>query len=280
MLYLSGHVGEKVRSIHSTGFMLTPAMGNRPDLSKTPWGADNGCFSQGSNFKVGRFITWLEETMDPYKATCLFAVAPDVVGDAKATWERSRPVLPLLRSLGYKAALVAQNGFEQSSVEWDAFDVLFIGGTTRWKLSQAAAWSIQQAKAHGKWVHCGRVNSLKRLQHMAQLGVDSADGTYLKYGPAVNLPKLEGWLNDVKRETSLWMAGQLAPKEAPALRLEDLLTEIAFTLEGVEEKFDTLMPKLPPRWQFDLNPLIADFREALGQVEGYAEMATNETEAA
>lgn len=43
------------------------------------------------------------------------------------------------------------------------FDVLFLGGSTAWKLGSAARRLTTEAKARGKQVHMGRVNSLKRL---------------------------------------------------------------------------------------------------------------------
>ena len=65
---------------------------------------------------------------------------------------------------------------------------------------------MAEAKAHGKWVHMGRVNSLKRLQYAAAIGCDSADGTYLTFGPAKNLPRLLGWLAEVNNQAALAFA--------------------------------------------------------------------------
>jgi len=75
------------------------------------WAADNGCFSS-KGFDIDKWWSWLEglvESMADLEwdrhelegggeewgpaETCLFAVAPDVVGDAHATLKRSRPWL-------------------------------------------------------------------------------------------------------------------------------------------------------------------------------------------
>lgn len=40
----------------------------------------------------------------------------------------------------------------------------------------------------------GRVNSAKRLARAAEMGCDSADGTYLRFAPTANLVRLLGWL--------------------------------------------------------------------------------------
>lgn len=132
-----------------------------------------------------------------YRERCLFMVAPDFVGDAQATLELSLPYLPTIRQLGYKAAFVSQNGACSALVPWDLIDCLFVGGDDAWKFSDASCALISEAKARGKWTHCGRVNTLRRLQACAAHCFDSADGTYLKYGPDVNWPKLCGFLDQV-----------------------------------------------------------------------------------
>jgi len=208
------------------GFIDTPAQGNRrPD--GVAWCADNGCFGKGYPGDRGWF-GWLAKNARQSK-TCLFATAPDVVGDGPATLTRSLPLMPLIRGLGYPAALVAQNGLEFLPIPWVQFDVLFIGGTVEcathgstlspiktgsgghqrffcpicnaemfeWKLSEVTRSLVADAKLHGKWVHMGRVNSRKRIRYAAEIGCDSVDGTYLIKGPRENLPKLLRWLGEL-----------------------------------------------------------------------------------
>lgn len=171
------------------GFIDTPAQGNaRPD--GVTWCADNGAFSD--NFDEAKWWRFLNANAHA-AATCLFAVAPDVVGDAGATMERSLPWLPKIRALGYPAAFVAQDGLENLDVPWDEFDCLFIGGSTDWKLGPHARALVAEAKARGKWAHMGRVNSERRWKYADAIGCDSVDGTFLVFGPDVNLPKLLAW---------------------------------------------------------------------------------------
>jgi hypothetical protein len=118
-----------------------------------------------------------------------------VVGDAAATLARSVPFLPKIRELGYPAALVAQDGLEDLEVPWDEFDVLFIGGSTDWKLGPAVRELVAEAKRRGKHVHMGRVNSAKRFRYAESIGCDTVDGTYLTFGPSVNLPRLMKWFD-------------------------------------------------------------------------------------
>lgn len=164
------------------------------------WAADNGCYSQGARFDVAAWRRWVATLP---AGGCLFAVAPDVFdpaagrGDPHATWARSAPEFELIRSCGLPAALVAQDGVEDMDLDWDAFDVLFLGGSTEWKMSAAAADVAAEARRFGLWTHMGRVNSARRLRHATLVGVDSADGTYLAFGPDTNGPKVLGWLDQL-----------------------------------------------------------------------------------
>lgn len=185
------------------GQIATPAAGNRV-VAGREWCADNAVFADkypGDD----AYLAWLAG-LKPRAAWCRFAVAPDVVCDANATWERSAPMLSRIRALGFPAALVAQNGIEDLAIDWDAFDALFIGGDTEWKLGAYCRAVVAQARWHGKWIHMGRVNSAKRLRYAHAIGCHSADGTYLAFGPDENLPKLLAWLRQVNDQYGLWEA--------------------------------------------------------------------------
>jgi hypothetical protein len=186
---------------HIIGFIDTPSQGNvRPP--GVIWSADNGCFGEGYPGDDAWF-SWLQENAHAAD-TCVFATAPDVVGNAQATLNRSLPWLPRIRELGYPAAFVAQDGLEGLGVPWDEFDVLFIGGSTEWKLGAAARAFVSEAKSGGKHVHMGRVNSLKRLRYAEAIGCDSADGTYLTRGPDKNLPNVLHWVNQIDTQHGLF----------------------------------------------------------------------------
>jgi len=177
--------------------MITKRMGQQPPPGQ-PWAADNGRFSRPEEYTDAAFLAWLASM--PVES-CLFATAPDVVGDAAATLALSAPMFSRIRGLGYRVALVAQDGLEDLPIPWDEFDALFIGGATAWKLSDAAAQIAKEAQHRGKWVHMGRVNSLRRLRYAESIGCDSADGTVLKHDP--NRP-VGSWSKRVTAEPSLW----------------------------------------------------------------------------
>lgn len=173
------------------------------------WAVDNGCYALRHTLTGGpddiaikktfeeRWWKWVTRLADGTPG-CAFVVAPDVVADAQATLAWSRPWLAKIRALGFPAALVAQNGLEDMDVPWDEFDVLFIGGTTEWKLSPMAALLVSEARQRGKEIHMGRVNSHRRITIAAQMGCDSVDGTYLRFSPTENLPKLLSWLEEAQ----------------------------------------------------------------------------------
>ena len=185
--------------------MLTPRMGQRPPVGQ-PWAADNGRYASPADYTDASYLAWLGSM--PVES-CLFATAPDVVGNAGATLALSAPMYRRIRAAGYRPALVAQDGLERMTefIPWDDFDALFIGGTTDWKLSEAAASLAAEAKRRGKWIHMGRVNSLRRLRHAKSIGCDSVDGTFLKFGPDINLPRMRAWFDAMDREPMLeWSA--------------------------------------------------------------------------
>ena len=193
MLYLSGVLRPDVP------FMATPRTGQYPPEGQ-PWAGDNGRFASPENYTDEGYLAWLAKMP---AESCLFATAPDVVGNAGATIAMSAPMLPRIRAAGYRPAFVAQDGLEHlmEFVDWSAFDALFIGGTTAWKLGEAVIGIVAEAKRRGKWVHMGRVNSLRRMRYAESIGCDSADGTVLKHDPA---RAVATWGPRVAAERSLW----------------------------------------------------------------------------
>jgi len=142
-----------------------------------PWMLDNGAFSD--NWTEAAWLATLAR-WQPYAETCIAAVCPDVVGDAAATLARFDVYEPVIRQYGYPVAFVTQDGLTMDAVPWERFDVLFVGGSTEHKLTQAYPF-IWEAKRRGKWVHVGRVNSAKRIA--AFWMADSCDGTTLAIEP-------------------------------------------------------------------------------------------------
>ena len=190
MIYFASPTGDVARRAISDGVlacMTTPKQGTaiRPGWQ---WAVDTGCYTGPLN--PGLWLTYLQRQA-AHRERCVFAAVPDRVSDAVETrrlWEIWAPVVV---EMGYRPAFVAQDG----ETGWpDGAGVLFMGGSTAWKRGPEAWQLAHTAYLAGLWVHWGRVNSRRRFA-MAALDGHSVDGTYLTYGPDVNLPRLVGWLN-------------------------------------------------------------------------------------
>lgn len=173
------------------GQIITPAAGHIPEPAAA-WCIDNGAFTTPA-WTLPQLQRW-STLLDRYQhraGQCLWVTVPDVVGDAAGTdelWGRWWSA-PMRR--GYRAAYVAQNGCRWLPAGAAA---VFLGGSDRFKLGPEGRAVARATKDLGKWLHMGRVNSLRRLRYAVSIGCDSVDGTYLAHGPDTNLPRLLGWL--------------------------------------------------------------------------------------
>lgn len=136
---------------------------------------DNGAFG---NFDAALFLRLMERER-PRRDLCRFVAVPDVVGDARRTLEVFEIWRKKAALAGWPLALVVQNGQEHLPIPWTKLDAIFVGGDTAWKEGAGAVGCIKAAKALGKWVHVGRVNTPGRFEHFEKLGADSIDGTGL-----------------------------------------------------------------------------------------------------
>lgn len=178
------------------GRLITPDNGNAVE-GLMGWeyvGADNSMLSGPDPDNILRLWDRLAVLRPP---GLRFVACPD-----DATMTQSGPVvswagtltlwrcwLPAIRARNLPAAIVLQDGASVGDVPWDEAQAVFVGGSTRWKLSQAAALLIRVAKAKEKWVHVGRINSMRRLSHFDQLPVDSFDGGQFSMFPDTYIPK-------------------------------------------------------------------------------------------
>ncbi len=137
-----------------------------------PWAADNGCY-QGLDAPLYRAMLATIAGLPG----CLFVVVPDVVSNSRATGELWREWAPEVAAAGHPLALVAQDGLRSADVPWDELGALFVGGSTEFKLSLAAADLVAEANERGLHTHMGRVNGARRLNYARLIGCDSVDGS-------------------------------------------------------------------------------------------------------
>jgi hypothetical protein len=191
MLYLTGCIPSKPALqadllAAGIGALLTPFSQRHTPSTDWLWAADNGCFA--SRWDEQTWFRWLQSKSNP--ASALFATIPDVVADHQRTVKRWHQYADQVQQLGYKAAFVLQDGASLRTMPMQQMDALFIGGSTKYKLSEDAQRIVSVCKMENKWIHMGRVNSQRRMQLAFDWGCDSVDGTYLAFAPDSNTPRL------------------------------------------------------------------------------------------
>lgn len=207
MIWLSGQVELVVNATRRSdlGVMLRAS---RRELLPPPglaWAVDNECYTKGDTFDERVWLEGLERLISRTR-WCLFAVAPDVVGDAIGTLHRSMPYLDEIASMGYVPAFVTQDGCRSDLVPWEAVGCLFVGGSDAWKLSDPSVALIREAQERGLWTHMGRCQAREtvggRIAAAHALGMDSGDGTVLARDPS-RLPRVTRGLDALNAQLAL-----------------------------------------------------------------------------
>lgn len=201
MIYLTGVSNPTIRVWASTrtdvGLMAQPRSSVLGHVGDYPAGFafDNGAFGaflRGTAFDVA---AWQRQVAKLPDGLCRFVVVPDVVGDHDGTrgaWDLHAPAVHATRR---PTAFVLQNGCTDLSQVPNDADAVFIGGDDTYKLGPDAARVCWQARRHGLWVHMGRVNSAARFCRALAMGCDSADGTFLRFGPSQHqIDRVTVWL--------------------------------------------------------------------------------------
>jgi hypothetical protein len=167
--YLSGKYPGKIMN------MFTPFSWQKPKFY-IPYVIDNGAYTYYKNeqeFDDSVFYNFiLKVTQEDQKP--LWIAVPDVVTKREETivnwykWEK------WLKQFNIPLAFVVQDGMSYDDIPKKA-DLLFIGGSTKWKLDMIPYWTKKY------YVHVGRVNTEKRIKYCYHYGVKSIDGTGLFY---------------------------------------------------------------------------------------------------
>ncbi len=187
------------------GRLITPDEGNNPALlSGWECGADNSALGK-HGVRPEELLRLWDALADVRPAGLKFVTAPDSViktptgplGSWSGTLDLWRHYAPSLQRRGLPTAIVLQDGATVDTVPWDEVAAVFVGGSTAWKLSKPAALLIRVAHARGKWVHVGRVNTMRRLRYFDPLPVDSFDGTQFSMFPDTYIPR---WLKRLEHK--------------------------------------------------------------------------------
>jgi hypothetical protein len=141
-----------------------------------PYALDNGRFpvwSKGIKWDESKFEELIVRSQS-HDYQPIWLAVPDVVADADATFrEWGRWSKPLSR-FGWPLALVVQDGMGVSDVRRvrPRPDLIFVGGTNRFKWRTMPLWVANFPR-----VHVGRVNTGRQLWTCHFAGVESSDGT-------------------------------------------------------------------------------------------------------
>lgn len=184
------------------GVLITPrSRNNIPEGWR--WAGDNDAFT---GFHAERFEAMLEKHAEEV-SSCLFIAAPDViidgVGDALQTRAQFDPWQEKIARYSYPVAYVLQDGQRAGLVPWDRIAAVFVGGSTEFKLSDHAARLCAEAKARGKHVHVGRVNTSRRFRHALRIGADTIDGTAFSRWPDFQIPRGLEWIKKHRQQGEL-----------------------------------------------------------------------------
>jgi hypothetical protein len=123
-----------------------------------------------------------------------WALVPDVPGNAAATLESFRRYNVEITSRGLRTAFAVQDGMRPTDVpSRNLQQVIFIGGSTRWKWNGVESWC-----ARFPHVHVGRVNTFHGLWKCFDAGAASVDGTGWFRGDQKQLARLIKFLRGIR----------------------------------------------------------------------------------
>ena len=172
-----------------------------PDAQRGPWpwfpyALDNGAFAAWN----AKQNTWDETrwSVDAWRRMLfwaqsknqkpLWAIVPDVPGNAEATFERWHKFKD---EVPFDKALAVQDGMTVEQVKVVNPDVVCVGGSTDWKWATVEQWA-----KNFKRVHMLRCNAPAKLNYLKELGVESCDGTGWNRGDKTQTKGLEDFVRN------------------------------------------------------------------------------------
>jgi hypothetical protein len=171
--YLAGKYPGKI------GWMMSPSTRFFEPREWLPYAIDNGKFS---------IKDWSEDCFFDLLDRCQFSrykpdwvAVPDEVGNREKTLWLWNQYEHRVRMYGWRMAFVVQDGMTPNDVP-DSADIVFIGGTTKWKWRNVALFCATFPR-----VHVGRVNWWDKLEYCESVGAESCDGSgFFREGPDGN----------------------------------------------------------------------------------------------
>lgn len=181
--YLAGKYPGRIGSLVSPGWWKTP-------VPFAPYALDNGAFK---GFQAERFIKLCEKAKRHQPP--LWVAVPDCVADRDETLRLWDEWARRVADYRWPLAFVVQDGMTPEDVPAQA-DVVFVGGSDRWKFRNLHLWT-----ENFKRVHVGRVNTERHLWQAQDSGAESCDGTGWFRDVHEELPKLIRFLDGMQNPT-------------------------------------------------------------------------------
>jgi hypothetical protein len=164
--YLAGKYPGKI------GWMLAPG-GFKEPREWLPYVIDNGKYSSWENkseWNEDGFFDLLDRCkLSRFKPD--WVAVPDEVANRDQTLWLWNQYEQRIKMYGWRLAFVVQDGMTPNDVP-DSADVVFVGGSTKWKWRNVALFCATFPR-----VHVGRVNWVDKLEFCERVGVESCDGT-------------------------------------------------------------------------------------------------------
>lgn len=166
-------------------------------VGNTPvWAADNDAFSGFNPDRFRKMLDRISQAVARGATPPVFITVPDVVGSYWRTMQQWPQWSEEIAERQLPRAFALQNGLEYAwdyygpgALPWDDCEALFVGGDTAFKFSRVVREIVNTANLHGKWVHMGRVNSVRRMLYAKNIGCDSCDGSGMaRFPTSVLLP--------------------------------------------------------------------------------------------
>lgn len=165
-----------------------------------PYALDNGaysCWAPGVNCfddakwertepEWRRLLFWAQAA--PIQP--LWALVPDVPGNAARTIERWAKYAPEVAACKFQLAVAVQDGMMPLDVQRlsPTPAVIFVGGSTEWKWGTVETWCENFPR-----VHVGRCNAPERFDWLQERKVESTDGTGMNRGDRKQTRGVEEW---------------------------------------------------------------------------------------
>lgn len=190
--YLAGQYPGKIGWIFSPGGFKEPRVW-------LPYVIDNGKYTSWESGKE-----WNEEAFFELLDRCRLSkyhpdwvTVPDEVSDREKTLWLWNQYERRIKMYGWRLAFVVQDGMTPNDVPESA-DVVFVGGTTKWKWRNVALFCATFPR-----VHVGRVNWVDKLEYCERVGAESCDGTgFFRGGPdSTQAKQLVDFISGHRRES-------------------------------------------------------------------------------